>query len=153
MEMPRQLFDTLFNKPITPFTQQSAFPNHTPPFYSSRSTDAWFTMEKSSIITHYIAARGWGRIYTPYNYNWKPSRSWFGGRSKKSPPVWGDYTSSAHALLSTSLVCARLPKVSITQIPSPEDHLQSKQFNKPIKDGGSTAGLPPCNKPKDQQSN
>ena len=25
--------------------------------------------------------------------------------------------------------------------------------NKPIKDGGSTAGLPPCNKPKDQQSN
>ena len=26
-------------------------------------------------------------------------------------------------------------------------------YNKPIKDGGSTAGLPPCNKPKDQQSN
>ena len=26
-------------------------------------------------------------------------------------------------------------------------------LNKPIKDGGSTAGLPPCNKPKDQQSN
>ena len=26
-------------------------------------------------------------------------------------------------------------------------------INKPIKDGGSTAGLPPCNKPKDQQSN
>ena len=25
--------------------------------------------------------------------------------------------------------------------------------NKPIKDGGSTARLPPCNKPKDQQSN
>ena len=25
--------------------------------------------------------------------------------------------------------------------------------NKPTKDGGSTAGLPPCNKPKDQQSN
>ena len=24
---------------------------------------------------------------------------------------------------------------------------------KPIKDGGSTAGLPLCNKPKDQQSN
>ena len=27
------------------------------------------------------------------------------------------------------------------------------RVNKPIKDGGSTAGLPPCNKPKDQQSN
>ena len=27
------------------------------------------------------------------------------------------------------------------------------EINKPIKDGGSTAGLPPCNKPKDQQSN
>ena len=25
--------------------------------------------------------------------------------------------------------------------------------DKPIKDGGSTAGLPPCNKPKDQRSN
>ena len=66
MEMPRQLFDTLFNKPITPFTQQSAFPNHTPPFFISRSTDAWFTMEKSSIITHYIAARGWGGEFTPH---------------------------------------------------------------------------------------
>ena len=65
MEMPRQLFDTLFNKPITPFTQQSAFPNHTPPFYISRSTDAWFTMEKSSIITHYIAARGLGENLHP----------------------------------------------------------------------------------------
>ena len=29
----------------------------------------------------------------------------------------------------------------------------SDQKNKPIKDGGSTAGWPPCNKPKDQQSN
>ena len=27
------------------------------------------------------------------------------------------------------------------------------KFNKPIKDGGSTAGLSSCNKPKDQQSN
>ena len=30
---------------------------------------------------------GGGRIYTPYNYIWKPSRSWFRARSKKSP--WG----------------------------------------------------------------
>ena len=70
------------------------------PFYLSPSPDAWFTMEKSSIITHYIAARGWGRIYTPYNYIWKPSRSWFGARSKKSP--WGDYTSSGHAFIPPS---------------------------------------------------
>ena len=27
------------------------------------------------------------------------------------------------------------------------------KFNKPIKDGGSTVGLSPCNKPKDQQKN
>ena len=32
MEMPRQLFDTLFNKPISPFTQQSPFTERTPPF-------------------------------------------------------------------------------------------------------------------------
>ena len=30
--------------------------------------------------------------------------------------------------------------------------VRGPQKNKPIKDGGSTAGLPPCNKPKDQQS-
>ena len=36
------------------------------PFYLSPSADAWFTMEKSSIITHYIAARGWGGEFTPH---------------------------------------------------------------------------------------
>ena len=54
-----------------------------------------------------------GRIYTPYNYNWKPSRVWFGARSKKSP--WGDYTSSGHAFIPLPGMRA-LPKVSITDI-------------------------------------
>ena len=88
--------------------------NHTLAFLPFPPLDAWFTMEKSSIITHYIAARGWGRIYTPYNYNWKPSRSWFGARSKKSP--WGDYTSSGHAFTPLLSGMRELPQVSITEI-------------------------------------
>ena len=53
---------------------------------------------------------GWGRIYTPYNYIWKPSRSWFRARSKKSP--WGDYTSSGHAFIPL-LVCRDAPAYEI----------------------------------------
>ena len=53
---------------------------------------------------------GGGRIYTPYNYIWKPSRSWFRARSKKSP--WGDYTSSGHAFIPL-LVCRDAPAYEI----------------------------------------
>ena len=38
-------------------------------------------------------------------------------------------------------------------IPGLGKDMPTVKVNKPIKDGGSTAGLPPCNKPKDQQSN
>ena len=32
--------------------------------------NAWFMREKSSIITHYLAARGWGGEFTPRIYNY-----------------------------------------------------------------------------------
>ena len=106
----RQLFETLLNKPISAFTQQSPFTEHTPPFTFRAPPMPGLRWRNPQLSHITLRPGGGGRIYTPYNYIWKPSRSWFRARSKKSP--WGDYTSSGHAFIPL-LVCRDAPAYEI----------------------------------------
>ena len=96
-QSPHSLSNPLFQTTPLPFTFRA------PPMPGLR----WRNPQLSHIT---LRPGGGGRIYTPYNYIWKPSRSWFRARSKKSP--WGDYTSSGHAFIPL-LVCRDAPAYEI----------------------------------------